>query len=71
MKPVHTNTPASTNVTQLDWHHDGRLVATFKGGQSYTYAGVPEAEYHRLVKADSVGGHLAQHIKNHYAVTKN
>ena len=71
MKPTHTHTPNSTNVTQLDWHSDGRLVATFKGGKSYTYANVPEAEYHKLTKADSVGGHLAKHIKNHYTVQKN
>ena len=42
------------------------LEVTFKKGRSYTYEGVPQAEYDNLVSAQSVGKYFAANIKNVY-----
>ena len=68
MTPTHTHKPDSTAISSLEWFPDGRLVATFKGGRPYTYVGVPEAEYHKLTKAESVGRHFGQFIKPKYRI---
>lgn len=70
MKPTHSHKPEnSTAITELQWFADGRLVAIFKGGKPYTYATVPEDEYLKLVKAESIGRHFGQFIKPRYRLT--
>lgn len=47
--------------------HDGdNLYVRFKHGHLYKYAGVGQAAYNQLRKAESVGKHLQIHIMRHH-----
>lgn len=47
--------------------HDGdNLYVRFKHGSLYKYAGVGQAAYNELRKAESVGRHLQLHILRHH-----
>ena len=61
----------SSNVAAV-WHDPGahELHVTFKNGSAYIYSGVSVAEFHALLGADSVGGHLHAHIKGAKAARK-
>ena len=55
----------SSNIAEIG--HDGHnLRVVFKNGATYDYVGVPPEEFHNLLNADSIGGHLNTHIKGTY-----
>lgn len=59
----------STNVEAIG--HDGAaLHVRFKGGKTFTYAGVPESTFHAARSAESVGGFVARNIIGKYEHTK-
>lgn len=41
-----------------------RLHVRFQSGKTYVYQGVPVKEHQALLKADSIGAHFAQHIRD-------
>lgn len=41
-----------------------RLHIKFTSGGTYVYQGVPAKEHQALLKADSIGTHFAQHIRD-------
>ena len=43
-----------------------RLEVEFPSGEVYDYEGVPPAEVMRLLRAESLGRYLNQHIKPRY-----
>lgn len=48
--------------------HDGdNLFVRFKHGSLYKYAGVGQAAYNELRKAESTGKHLQVHIMRHHS----
>lgn len=66
MQPV-----SSSNVAAVG--HDPRnntLRVSFKNGGTYSYGGVSAAQHKALMSADSVGAHLAAHIKPKHQATK-
>lgn len=59
----------SSNVEAVG--HDGdNLHVRFKGGSTYTYAGVPESTFHAARSAESVGGFIGRNIIGKYDHTK-
>jgi len=59
----------SSNVEAIG--HDGdALHVRFKGGKTYSYAGVPESTFHACCSADSVGGFIARNILGKFDHTK-
>jgi len=59
----------SSNVVAVGYEPDGgQLVVQFKSGL-YRYDGVPQAFYHALLAAPSVGKFLNTDIKPRYPVT--
>lgn len=61
----------SSNVKSVG--HDpatGTLEVEFNNGGLYHYEGVSADKHAELMKADSIGSHLASHIKPHHAARK-
>lgn len=59
IKPVQSST-----VKSLDYDPTKRLLTvSFHSGGTYHYENVSPDQYKALETADSVGGHLARHIK--------
>lgn len=42
------------------------LDVVFRTGETYRYKDVPADEYHKLMRADSVGRYMQSHIIDHY-----
>jgi hypothetical protein len=42
------------------------LDVVFRTGETYRYKDVPVNEYHKLMKADSIGRYMQTHIIDHY-----
>lgn len=54
----------SSNIASIGYDADEQtLVVEFKGGRLYRYADVPKETHQALMRADSVGGYFARHIK--------
>ena len=62
------HTPQSSNVAQATYDDEARhLTVQFKNTSStYRYSGVPEAIWHGLKRAESVGRYLHAHVKGNY-----
>lgn len=57
----------SSTVRHLDYDPDKKVLSvTFHGGATYHYDGVTPDAYKALETADSVGSHLARHVKGKY-----
>lgn len=57
----------SSTIRHLDYDEKTKtLSVTFLSGATYHYDGVSPEAYKALETADSVGGHLARHIKGKY-----
>lgn len=56
----------SSNVESIA-HHDNTLQVTFKNGKTYNYHGVSKDIHEELMKAESVGKFLNQHIYKHFS----
>lgn len=55
----------SSNIEAIG--HDGdALHVQYRGGGTYTYAGVPESTFHAARSADSIGRFLHVNIKGQY-----
>ena len=66
MQPVE-----SSNVAEVG--HDpitNTLRVKFKSGGTYEYHGVSAQKHQALLSADSIGAHLARHIKPHHETRK-
>ena len=58
---------SSSNIAALAFtEEDSTLYVRFNGGQVYSYAGVPKANYEALLNAPSVGKLFNAHIKPYY-----
>lgn len=71
MSPVDMKPVESSNIRAIG--HDPEfslLVVEFKSGDFYEYSGVSADQFEALLKAESVGKHLNQHIKNKFAAKK-
>lgn len=44
-----------------------KLTIEFRSGRTYSYAGVPPAEYEAFDKAESLGRHFGSRIRGKYA----
>lgn len=65
--PFMVEAKGSANV--LDYGHDpqaNELHVRYKNGGHYVYQDVPEAKYHEMLGADSVGGFLHRHIRDKF-----
>lgn len=61
----------SSNVKRVGYTPGDKLLTVeFKTGDAYQYRGVPAAVHAKLLKAKSVGGYFAEHVKNRYEVEK-
>lgn len=61
----------SSNIRAIDYHPELRaLDVMFKNGTTYRYHEVTEQAAAALVSAESIGKHLAQHIKPNHEATK-
>lgn len=61
----------SSNVATVAYDASRQVLrVAFTNGSIYDYAGVPEAEADALVAAESVGRHLAHHIKPRFPATR-
>ncbi len=61
----------SSNVRSVGYDAEALVLEVeFHNGGVYAYSGVPPSVYHGLISASSVGGYLAQHIKDHYPFRK-
>jgi hypothetical protein len=61
----------SSNISELA--HDpetNTLGVKFKNGGTYYYQGVDATKYNALLKADSIGKHLHEHIKGKHEFSK-
>lgn len=57
----------SSMITAADYDDATQtLTVTFKAGQRYAYAGVPENEYEALVGASSPGRFFLSNIRDSY-----
>lgn len=55
----------SSNIEAIG--HDGdALHVKYKGGGTYTYAGVPESMFHNARSSDSVGTYLHTNVKGKF-----
>lgn len=59
----------SSNVEAVGYHK-GELHVRFKGGSHYVYLNVPSSVHAKMMAADSVGAHLAEHIKDKFDFRK-
>lgn len=64
--PVTSSTVASVGYDPTTM----TLEVEFHNGSVYQYFDVPEAEYHGLINAESVGRYLHQNIKGVYRYTR-
>ena len=61
----------SSNVRSVGYDADTLVLEVeFHSGGVYAYTGVPPSVYHGLISSASVGGYLAQHIKDRYPFRK-
>jgi hypothetical protein len=62
MKPVQ-----SSNVSHIGYDPATKTLSIqFKGGNLYHYEGVSPEAFKALEDADSIGGHIARHIRGKY-----
>lgn len=61
----------SSNVASVGYDDGSRILEVeFHGGGVYHYLNVPEAVYHALISASSIGSYLNANIKTRYQFTK-
>lgn len=61
----------SSNIAAVGYDEDKkRLTVIYKSGGTYHYEGVSPETYAALEAADSIGQHVAKHIKGKHAFTK-
>ena len=59
----------SSNIEAIG--HDGdALHVRYRGGKTYTYAGVPESHFHNARSSDSVGRYINANIKGTFGHMK-
>lgn len=63
-----TMQPVSSSMILAVGYDDEQqsLTIQFNNGRTYSYGGVPQAEFDNLVNAQSVGKYFAQNIKGVY-----
>ena len=69
--PFMVEAKGSANVAH--YGHDkvaSELHVHFKNGGQYVYEDVPEAKYHGMLAAESVGGFLHGHIRGKFKFRK-
>ncbi len=64
--PVESTAVASLGYDAGSW----TLEVEFTSGSVYRYFDVPEAEYRKLLAAESIGEYLNRHIKPKYRYTR-
>lgn len=61
----------SSNVEAIGYDETKkRLTVVYKSGGTYHYEGVSPEAYAALEDADSIGQHVARHIKGKHAFTR-
>lgn len=59
----------SSNVKELAYLPDGRLIVGFLKGTFYAYEGATEETYYQAINSPSVGGYVSSNVKpRHKAV---
>lgn len=62
---------SSSNVASIGYDNASQtLEVEFLNGSIYEYYDVPENVYQELIAASSVGGYLAQRVKNVYGYSR-
>jgi hypothetical protein len=70
-RPIAMRPVSSSNLTSLGHDPATRtLQVAFKGGDVYSYAGVPATTYQAMVDAESVGQFFNKNIKAKYQGTR-
>jgi hypothetical protein len=59
----------SSNINKLGWL-DGVLHVEFSNGGLFSYPGVTNEDYQKLINAKSIGSHFAQHVRAKIKGTK-
>ena len=61
----------SSNIKRIGYRHQTReLFVDFNSGAHYRYRGVPQQAFDSLMKADSIGEHFAEHIRDEYKFSR-
>ena len=61
----------SSNIAAIGYDQNSETMQIeFISGGLYQYFDVPIAEFEALRDADSIGAHLARHIKGHYRYSR-
>jgi hypothetical protein len=56
---------SSSNIESVGYEPETHnLAVKFKGGATYHYSDVPAETHKELMRAPSIGGHLAVHVKS-------
>lgn len=65
-------TPVKSSSIEAIAHDPAQQVLTvrFRNGGAYRYDGVTAGQHAALMRADSIGTHFAQHIRNQFPATK-
>lgn len=62
MQPV-----SSSNIESIGYEPEThKLAVKFRNGSTYHYSDVPAETHAELMRAPSIGGHLAVHVKNRH-----
>lgn len=62
--PVHM--PVSSSNIESVGYHEGRLQVRMTYGHTYQYENVPADVHQAMMKSDSVGSFIHEHLKNRY-----
>lgn len=61
----------SSHIKSVGYHAPSRMLSVeFNGGKVYHYNDVSPEAHESLMKAQSVGTHFAEHIKDKYRTVK-
>lgn len=64
---IATQPVKSSNIGEIGYDAGSKTLAVkFLNGNVYHYSGVGQDEYDKMLKAKSVGGHLAKHIRPNF-----
>lgn len=65
-------TPVKSSSIEAVAHDPAQhaLTIRFRNGTLYRYDGVTADQHAALMRADSIGAHFAQHIRNQFPATK-
>ena len=63
-------TPVTSSQIAEVGYENGTLAVKFKGGATYTYAGVPQATFDEMLKAKSVGTFFGKTIRGKFEYKK-